>query len=70
MAPVISIENVSKSYRLGVIGSGTLREDLQSWWHRKRGLPDPNLRVDQAHLAVDGQTLWALNDVSLGACPP
>ena len=65
MAPVISIENVSKSYRLGVIGSGTLREDLQSWWHRKRGLPDPNLRVDQAHLAVEGHTLWALNDVSV-----
>lgn len=65
MSCVISIENVSKSYRLGVIGSGTLREDLQSWWHRKRGLPDPNLRVDQAHLAVDGQTLWALHDISL-----
>jgi lipopolysaccharide transport system ATP-binding protein len=65
MSSVISIENVSKSYRLGVIGSGTLREDLQSWWHRKRGLPDPNLRVDQAHLAVEGHTLWALNDVSL-----
>lgn len=65
MSSVVSIENVSKSYRLGVIGSGTLREDLQSWWHRKRGLPDPNLRVDQAHLAVDGQTLWALRDISL-----
>lgn len=65
MSSVISIENVSKSYRLGVIGSGTLREDLQSWWHRKRGLPDPNRRVDQAHLAIDGQTLWALHDISL-----
>lgn len=65
MSCVISIENVSKSYRLGVIGSGTLREDLQSWWHRKRGLPDPNLRVDQAHLAVEGHTLWALRDISL-----
>ena len=65
MSSVISIENVSKSYRLGVIGSGTLREDLQSWWHRKRGLPDPNRRVDQAHLAVEGHTLWALQDISL-----
>lgn len=65
MASVISIENVSKSYRLGVIGSGTLREDLQSWWHRMRGLPDPNLRIDQMHKAVEGHTLWALQDVSL-----
>lgn len=62
---VISVEQVTKSYRLGVIGSGTLREDLQSWWHRRRGLPDPNLRVDQAHLAIEGHTLWALRDVTL-----
>lgn len=65
MPPVISIENVSKSYRLGTIGSGTLREDLQSWWHRVRGLPDPNRRIDRAHLPVEGHTLWALQDVSL-----
>ncbi len=65
MSTVISIENVSKSYRLGVIGTGTLREDLQGWWHRVRGLPDPNLRVDQAHAAVEGHTLWALQNVSL-----
>ena len=65
MSTVISIENVSKSYRLGVIGSGTLREDLQSWWHRVRGLPDPNRRLDQAHLAIEGNTLWALQDISL-----
>jgi lipopolysaccharide transport system ATP-binding protein len=65
MSAVISIENVCKSYRLGVYGSGTLREDLQSWWHRVRGLPDPNRRVDQAHLPVEGHTLWALQDVSL-----
>ncbi len=65
MPPVISIENVCKSYRLGTIGSGTLREDLQSWWHRVRGRPDPNLRLDQAHLPVEGHVLWALQDVSL-----
>ena len=65
MPSVISIENVCKSYRLGTIGRGTLREDLQSWWHRLRGRPDPNLRVDQAHLPVEGHTLWALQNVSL-----
>ena len=62
---VISIENVSKSYHLGQIGSGTLRDDLQSWWHRVRGRPDPNLRVDLEHRAVEGRILWALQDVSL-----
>lgn len=65
MTTAISIEHVTKSYRLGVIGSGTLREDLQSWWHRVRGLPDPNSRLDHVHKSVEGHTLWALQDLSL-----
>ncbi len=32
----IKIENVVKEYRLGAIGSGTLREDLQNFWARLR----------------------------------
>ena len=39
---VIRIRHLSKEYRLGVIGRGTLQRDLQSWWARKRGKPDPN----------------------------
>ena len=35
---VIKIENLSKEYRLGAIGSGTLRHDLQSWYAKKRGV--------------------------------
>lgn len=32
---VIKIENLSKEYRLGAIGSGTLRHDLQSWYAKR-----------------------------------
>lgn len=39
---MIRVENVKKQYRLGQIGGGTLRGDLQSWWARKRGKEDPN----------------------------
>ncbi|MDR0994438.1 MAG: ABC transporter ATP-binding protein [Verrucomicrobiota bacterium] len=60
----VSIEHVSKSYRLGVIGNGTLREDVQSWWARMRGKTDPNSTLGR-HEAIEGQTLWALRDVSL-----
>ena len=28
----IQIDRVSKEYRLGTIGHGTLYRDLQSWW--------------------------------------
>ena len=42
---VLRIRHLSKEYRLGVIGRGTLQRDLQSWWAKKRGRPDPNQRI-------------------------
>ena len=42
---VIKTEGLQKEYKLGVIGSGTLRADLQSWVARKRGREDPNRRI-------------------------
>ena len=47
MSTVIKIENVSKQYRLGSIGTNTLKGDLQRWWHTVRGLPDPTLMIGQ-----------------------
>ena len=44
---VIRVENLSKRYRLGLIGGTTLREDASRWWAKLRGQPDPTLRVDQ-----------------------
>ncbi len=44
----IKIDNVSKEYRLGAIGGGTLRGDLQSWVARKRGKEDPNSVIGSA----------------------
>jgi lipopolysaccharide transport system ATP-binding protein len=65
---VIKVENLWKQYRLGVIGYGTLRTDLQTWWSKVRGREDPNKKVDlAANLAagLEGDCLWALRDVSL-----
>jgi len=62
---VISVENLSKSYRLGQIGTGTLSRDLEVWWAKVRGKPNPLLKIGQTdHGNQDGQTLWALQDVS------
>ncbi|MCZ7551700.1 MAG: hypothetical protein M5U05_03800 [Anaerolineales bacterium] len=30
---VISVENLSKAYQLGQIGTGTLTNDLRLWWN-------------------------------------
>lgn len=59
----IKIEHVSKEYRLGAIGGGTLRGDLQSWWARVRGKEDPNLKLDQTS-GRKGDRFLALDDVS------
>jgi lipopolysaccharide transport system ATP-binding protein len=44
MSTVISVEQVSKSYRLGQIGGGTLKEDFARWRAKLRGQPDPTRR--------------------------
>lgn len=62
---VISIENVSKSYQLGEINTGTFRGDLQRWWARTRGLPDPHLKIGETDYGNrQGETLWALKDIN------
>ena len=45
---VISVENLSKHYHLGVIGSHTLRDDAARWWAKLRGQPDPTLKIGQS----------------------
>ncbi len=65
MSTVISVENVSKAYRLGAIGGGTLREDVSRWWARMRGKGDPTLRIGEEHRQRNiGETFWALRNVS------
>lgn len=61
--PIISIEHVSKEYRLGAIGGGTLQGDLQSWWARVRKKDDPNIRLDKRQYNGHERFL-ALDDVS------
>ena len=61
---MIKFEHVSKEYRLGAIGGGTLRGDLQSWWARKRGKEDPNSKLDGRKDIKIGDRFLALDDIS------
>jgi lipopolysaccharide transport system ATP-binding protein len=62
---VIKVENLSKEYRFGVIGHGTLYKDLQSWWARSRGKEDPNSKISlHSGPARTGERFWALRGVS------
>ena len=60
----IKIEHVSKQYRLGAIGGGTLQGDLQSWWARVRGKEDPNSKIGADPAVKMGQRFLALDDIS------
>jgi lipopolysaccharide transport system ATP-binding protein len=65
VAPVIWADHVSKAYRLGMIGTGLLREDLNCWWARLRGRPDPWLPIGAENGASPrGGRILALDNVS------
>ena len=61
----IKIDHVYKEYRLGAIGGGTLRGDLQSWWARRQGKEDPNSVIGSEKNAKIGDRFLALDDISL-----
>ena len=68
MSNVIEIEHLYKEYRLGLIGYGTLREDLQTWWAKARGKEDPNSMLFSENQSRDGKApdhILALNDINL-----
>ena len=63
---VIKVEHLSKYYRLGLIGGGTLREDVNRMLARIRGKPDPTLTIGlEDHDNRAAQEIWALRDVNL-----
>lgn len=64
---VIKVENLSKQYRLGLVGTGTLSHDLNRAWARLRGKEDPYLKIgDRNDRTKKGESeyVWALSDVS------
>ena len=52
---VIKVENLSKQYRLGLIGGKTLRDDLHHWWAKWRGKPDPTLPVTHQQAIINNE---------------
>ena len=46
---VIRVENLSKLYRLGEVGTGSLAHDVNRWWHKVRGKEDPYLKIGEVN---------------------
>ncbi|CDF80040.1 ABC transporter, ATP-binding protein [Formosa agariphila KMM 3901] len=64
---ILKAENISKQYRLGVIGTGTISHDLNRWWHHVRGKEDPYLKIgEENNRSTKGSSdyAWALKDIN------
>ncbi len=64
---VIKVENLSKQYRLGDIGTGTISHDLNRWWYNVRGLEDPYLKIGEENdrtLKGTSRYVWALQNIN------
>jgi len=64
---ILKIENISKQYRLGTVGTGTISHDLNRWWHKMRGKEDPFLKIgDTNDRSTEGTSeyVWALKDIN------
>lgn len=66
MSWMIKIEDVSKMYRLGLISSATLQDDLKRMWYNFRGKEDPFLKIGEENKrdADGGNYVWALKDIN------
>ncbi|RNC86873.1 MAG: ABC transporter ATP-binding protein [Winogradskyella sp.] len=64
---ILKVDNVSKQYRLGLIGTGTLSDDLKRFWYKVRGKDDPFLKVgntNQRDKSASSDYVWALRDIN------
>jgi lipopolysaccharide transport system ATP-binding protein len=63
----IKAENISKQYRLGEVGTGTISHDLNRWWAKIRGKEDPFLKIGESNDRTSkGQSdyVWSLRDIN------
>ncbi|NVJ46720.1 MAG: ATP-binding cassette domain-containing protein [Cytophagia bacterium] len=64
---VIKVENLSKQYRLGTVGTGTISHDLNRWWAQVRGKEDPFLKIGEANdrsLVGNSDYVWSLKGIN------
>lgn len=63
----IIAHNISKQYRLGEVGTGTITHDLNRAWARLRGKEDPFLKIGDSNdrsTKGDSDYVWSLKDIN------
>jgi lipopolysaccharide transport system ATP-binding protein len=65
MGTVIKAENLSKQYRLGTLGTGSLLHDVNRWLINLRGKEDPYVKLDEKEDTHHKKGfVWALKDIN------
>jgi lipopolysaccharide transport system ATP-binding protein len=67
MSIAIKVENLSKQYRLGAIGTGSISHDLNRWWHTLRGKENPYLKIGETNdrsKKGNSEYVWSLKDIN------
>lgn len=63
----LKAENISKQYRLGQVGTGTLSHDLNRFWYKMRGKEDPYLKIGEVNDRTtkgESEYVWSLRDIN------
>ena len=64
---ILKVENVSKQYRLGLVGTGTISHDLNRFFAKIRGKEDPYLKIGESNdrsTKGTSEYVWALKDIN------
>lgn len=67
MKLALKAENISKQYRLGQVGTGTISHDLNRFWHQIRGKEDPYLKIGESNDRTqkgNSDYVWSLQDIN------
>ncbi|QBZ97888.1 ABC transporter ATP-binding protein [Flavobacterium sangjuense] len=66
--PIIHVENLSKAYQIGQIGTGTISRDIERFWLTKiLGKDDPFLKIGETNdrsLKGESDIVWSLKDIN------
>jgi lipopolysaccharide transport system ATP-binding protein len=63
----IKVENLSKAYQIGEIGTGTISHDLERWLAKIRGKEDPFLKIGEKNdrsKKGESNIVWSLKDIN------
>jgi len=67
MSVVIKVENLYKQYRLGEVGTGSMKDDIKRWRYRMMGREDPFLMIGEENdrtVKAKSKYVWALQDIN------